>query len=99
MEIPNPHEEAARTKKARALADFIWELGHGSVTAENLNPGERRAVEHAAGVKPSSDFTWAEVASILRGHEHVRARIEAEIVAEGQADPFASFEQDRSGRR
>ncbi len=74
----NPFEEAARTKKAGTIANFIWGLGHGTITAENLNDGERRAVEHAAGVRYASDVTWQEVCDILRAHENVRDRFQGQ---------------------
>ncbi len=82
--MENPFEEAARTKKAGAIANFIWSLGHGTVTAENLTAPERRAVERAAGVRFASDVTWSEVFALLTSHENVRARFEARMIREGQ---------------
>jgi len=82
MTPENPFEEAARTKKAGRIANFIWTLGHGRLTAEHLNDGERRAVEHAAGVRYASDVTWSEVFSLLRTHENVAARFDEQAFRE-----------------
>lgn len=75
MSTPNPHEQAARARKAKALADHLIAVG---VSAERARKWDRTtilAAAAAAEVKPPSDTTWQMVLDRLPATDAVQTQL------------------------
>lgn len=70
----------ARTRKAAAIAEVLCRAGALGVDVALVDSAGRRLAERAAGVRESSDETWAMVADMVAARRAVIARF--------GADPF-----------
>jgi hypothetical protein len=79
----NPYEEAARERKAQALADALDAMGILPADASMLSPSERALTARVAGVHLPSPATWALACAKLAARYELRARLGV-----GVQDPF-----------
>lgn len=71
----NPYEDAARIKKAHALADTVQAAGGTAQAAADLPHEDRLTAAAVAGVNPPSDATWELVVDLLRKREQAAERL------------------------
>lgn len=76
----NPWEDAARERKAAAIAAVLDGMGVTPDQAEVIEPGLRVRIAQQAGVKPPSEQTWELVVKVLGGIAAIRAAL--------PSDPF-----------
>jgi len=62
-----------RTQKAVRLEAHLHGLEYTAAAVERLTAADRRAFERAAGVRRSSDETWALVVRLMRSAEGGRS--------------------------
>lgn len=79
--MANPYENAARERKAFALADALDAMRHSVDAAERMAPEEREVVARAIGVKPPSEETWTRACQLLESRYSLRFRVQSD-------DPF-----------
>lgn len=82
----NPHADAARTRKACALADMLDAFDCDPDDAETFDMRTRLDVAEAAGVRTPSDESWSMAVRMLRGRIDMRA-----LVAKSGGDPFVGL--------
>lgn len=70
----NPYADAARTRKAHAIAETLDAAGADADEAQRLSTEERILTAQIAGMKPASAETWDQAVGILRARLETRAR-------------------------
>lgn len=73
--VPNPYEEAARTRKAHRLAVVLDALDVSADQAETMTGEQWAQAARTAGVNSPSFLTQAETVSILGSHSRLREAI------------------------